>query len=154
MKKLLLVGCLLLVVTSTIHAQFKPNHSLKGGFEMIDGPYVANDKWFAEDKLLHSGFSVAISGFTNEGLLLITGNKRFSNITSATFTLALGATKEYWIDKEPSFKDLLADVVGTAIGILATNKIESWYQSYSLKHPNAPEFSIRITFSPFMLAGK
>ncbi|MBD3233775.1 MAG: hypothetical protein GF315_08640 [candidate division Zixibacteria bacterium] len=82
----------------------------------------SGDQWFGKDKLKHAGASAFYTIFSYKLLHHhFDMSKNDSGRLSVGFTLTLGLTKEYYDSKHPeetsSFKDIIADIAGIALGI-------------------------------------
>lgn len=81
-----------------------------------------SDKWLAPDKLEHLAVSAFLSGVSYSVFRDFYYNKKESSAYfSVTLTLGLGLGKEFYDQRMPtgkfSYKDLVADVLGTALGL-------------------------------------
>jgi putative lipoprotein len=79
------------------------------------------DPWFGRDKALHftATASIALAGYG--GTALATDDRRLRGGVGVAVALAAGAGKEVWDAAghgDPSARDLVWDVVGTATGVL------------------------------------
>ncbi len=82
----------------------------------------SGDQWFGKDKLKHAGVSAFYTIFSHKLLRHhFDMSKNDSVRLSVGFTLTLGLSKEYYDSKHPeetsSFKDIVADIAGIAVGI-------------------------------------
>jgi len=82
-----------------------------------------NDRWLARDKVSHLGVSAALVGFSYHLLRYERQNQRCSSRNAAVgLSLGMGLAKETRDASRPnnhfSYKDLTADLLGAALGIL------------------------------------
>jgi uncharacterized protein YfiM (DUF2279 family) len=87
-------------------------------------PYVAPDKWFAEDKLRHFAYSYVITAGTAAAARTVTGRNE-SVAIGAAFGLAAGIAKEIYdkkTNRSASFRDLLWDIAGVSVGVLVAQQ--------------------------------
>lgn len=79
------------------------------------------DPWFAPDKALHFSFSAGIAGLGYGGAALFTEDRNLRIAFGAGLALTAGVGKEL-LDLaglgQPSWKDLVWDLAGTATGVL------------------------------------
>ena len=81
-----------------------------------------SDKWLAPDKLEHLAVSAFLSGVSYSVFRDFYCNKKESSAYfSVSLTLGLGLGKEFYDQRTPagkfSYKDLVADVLGAALGL-------------------------------------
>lgn len=81
------------------------------------------DKWLARDKALHLGASAAIVGLAYHSYHCQLGHSETdSRVLAISLSAVCGIGKELWdVKKSPrglSWKDLVADGIGVAIGVL------------------------------------
>jgi putative lipoprotein len=124
-KMVLTIACLLILVqfswadsTTTV---FRSDNQASSDTQKV------SDKWLAKDKLQHLGISAFLSGVSYDISRRFYRNTEGSSICiSASFTLATGLGKELYDLRSPggrfSFKDLLADLTGMAIGLLIATR--------------------------------
>ena len=82
-----------------------------------------HDRWFGQDKVHHFVVSAFLTGF---GYYTAKNELNFSNTTaknfSVGFSISFGLLKEIYdgtLKKSiPSYKDLVADIAGTGVGLL------------------------------------
>ncbi|WP_041468320.1 DUF2279 domain-containing protein [Chloroherpeton thalassium] len=84
---------------------------------------LKNDRWFGHDKLLHFSYSFVFTvGLKTLGDNLLGFDQSAATISGAGLTFFLGFGKEVNDNRNPrnifSVKDLVADVLGIAAGIL------------------------------------
>jgi len=84
---------------------------------------LQNDLWFNEDKARHLAASFIASGVGTLTLKHIYNFKKSKSVViGVTFSFSLGLVKEVYDSRQEnnhfSFKDLTADLVGSAIGYI------------------------------------
>jgi len=94
-----------------------------GWAESPKGKQAPQDRWLALDKLKHLTVSAVLTGLSYNFFRYDLHNTRTDAIgLSCGFTLSLGLMKEYADSRKPkgyaSFKDVVADIAGIALGIL------------------------------------
>lgn len=81
------------------------------------------DPWFAPDKALHFSFSAGIAGLGYGGAALFTEDRAVRLAVGGGLALTAGIAKEL-LDLaglgQPSWKDLVWDLAGTATGLLVS----------------------------------
>jgi hypothetical protein len=88
--------------------------SKKTIWEKLKGPYE-DDKWFTPDKLEHIGYCFVISTWSGAVIKGVTGFK-YGNECGVLVALSIGAYKEYFMDDQPSYKDMTGNLVGALGG--------------------------------------
>jgi uncharacterized protein YfiM (DUF2279 family) len=79
-----------------------------------------DDPWFGTDKLLHFSVSAALSGGGYAASALVLEEPPARALAGAGFSLTMGIGKELYdlhTDGDPSMRDLVWDVAGTAVGV-------------------------------------
>jgi putative lipoprotein len=81
------------------------------------------DPWFAPDKALHFSFSAGLAGLGYGGAALVTEDRAIRLVVGGSLALGAGIAKEL-LDLaglgHPSWKDLVWDVAGTAVGLVVS----------------------------------
>jgi putative lipoprotein len=124
-KAILTIACLLILFQSSwadlaIEVDTTKNHQSSDATK-------ANDRWWAKDKLQHLGISAFLSGVSYDISRRFYRNTEESSIyVSVSFTLTMGLGKEFYDRRSPggrfSFKDLVADLTGIALGLLIATR--------------------------------
>lgn len=95
---------------------------LTGVLVCFAGEARAEDRWWARDKALHFGVSGALAA-GGYGAGAIVFDERWQRATSgAALALSLGIAKEVYDEIDyggASYKDMVFDVAGTAVGLTA-----------------------------------
>jgi len=99
------------------------NHLTATGQKNDKGKLFGNDSWFGRDKANHLTVSAALVGFGYYATREEIGYGDCAARNSAIgFSLACGIAKEVydWTSHKghPSFKDIVADIVGVGVGIV------------------------------------
>jgi len=85
------------------------------------------DPWFGRDKGLHFSATASIAATGYAGTALVTDDRRVRAGVGAGLALGAGIGKEIWDlsgHGDPSFRDLVWDVIGTATGVLVAWTID------------------------------
>jgi putative lipoprotein len=107
---------------------FKLTYNSNVEFRYPQFKFTLADSWFGRDKVHHCLTSAFLSGV---GYYFLHEEQNFSNPKSQfggfCFSLSLGLIKEVRDGLKPnnafSFKDLAADILGTAVGILLVSDL-------------------------------
>ena len=96
------------------------------------------DPWIANDKLLHFGVSAGIAGGSYAASATVFEARGHALLAAAGFTLAVGAGKELldlagW--GTPSWKDFVADVAGTVVGLALAWSVDLLVRGAGDRHP-------------------
>lgn len=86
----------------------------------LQGPGIEQrqDRWLAQDKLLHISLSSAlVSTFYHLHRHKYGDSRNSSEVFAAQITISLGIAKEIR-DPRFSYRDLVADLVGVTVGLL------------------------------------
>ncbi len=122
MKRVCFLLILFLFSFNLLFAQ-EQNKSKPDSLKSETTRYDITDHWFARDKVHHFAASAFLTGFgyyaaKNELNYSSTSSKNFS----VGFSISFGILKEIYdgtIKKSaPSYKDLVADIAGTGVGLL------------------------------------
>jgi putative lipoprotein len=121
-----LTRVIMVLIWLTILVQFSRSQTDCGVSMVFHSPESDSlkiaDKWFARDKAEHLVVSAFLSGVSCSIFRDFYNNQERSSVYfSAALTFTLGLGKEFY-DRGPpqgkfSYKDLVADVLGTALGI-------------------------------------
>lgn len=116
------------------------------------------DPWLGKDKALHFGVSSVIAAGSYTAGTIVFDARCHALLAAGGFTLAVGAGKEL-LDLagygDPSWKDFLADVVGTVAGLAVAWSIDLLIRGVGDEHPlfRAPHPAApRAIASPFVLS--
>lgn len=97
-----------------------------------------NDPWFAKDKALHAGVSAGIAAGSYAISASLFDARGHALLAAGGVTLAIGAGKEL-VDLagygDPSWKDFVADVAGTVLGLALAWSIDLMVRGVSDEHP-------------------
>ena len=96
------------------------------------------DPWFSEDKTLHFGVSAGIGAVSYAASAAEFDARGHALLAAGGVTLAVGAGKEL-LDLAgygtPSWKDFVADVAGTIVGLAVAWSIDLLVRGVSGRHP-------------------
>jgi putative lipoprotein len=105
----------------------------------VSRPALAdNDPWLAKDKALHAGVSAGIAVGSYAISASVFESRGHALLAAGGVTLAIGAGKEL-IDLagygDPSWKDFVADIAGTFVGLALAWSIDLLVRGVSDEHP-------------------